>query len=233
MLNRFSTLLRRSVARSKVSNQQVTSGLLYAVTPHAAAIDLASLKVIEWTPAWMTHAERLCLYTLIFTLRPKRYLEIGTFQGGSALIVAAAMNALDYAGRMVCVDPKPQITPEHWQQIEARATLLAGYSPQILPQAMAAAGGLFDFVLIDGDHTAAGVIRDANGVLPFVGVGAYLLFHDCFSSEVGQGIDRFVKQHAQRLVDLGPLTREYTVEQTESGQALQWGGLRMVQVRKV
>lgn len=202
------------------------------VTQEAGRIDLSFLEVITWTPAFMTRAERLLLYTLIFTLRPSRYLEIGTFRGGSALVVAAAMDALNSHGRMVCIDPNPQIEPENWQRIAHRATLLEGLSPDILPQAQAEAGGPFDFVLIDGDHTAAGVLRDANGVLPHVSNGAYLLFHDSFFPKVGQALSAFAAARSAELVDFGSLTREATFNPNSEGEMIRWGGLRMMQVRR-
>lgn len=205
---------------------------VHDVTLEAAYIDLSYLDVVTWTPAFMTRAERLLLYTLVFTLRPLRYLEIGTLHGGSALMVAAAMDALNSHGRLVCVDPNPKIEPENWQRIEHRATLLNGYSPAILPQAQAEAGGPFDFVLIDGDHSAKGVLRDARGVLPHVANGAYLLFHDSFNPDVAQGLAKFAAEQAAALVDFGSLTREATFLADDKGNQTRWGGLRMMQVRR-
>jgi len=214
------------------SSGQSGSGLeVYDVSAFSTDIDLSTLDVIRWTPAWMTRAERLLLYTLIFSLRPTRYLEIGTFQGGSALVVAAAMQASNNDGKLVCIDPHPQITPENWKRIEPRTTLLQGYSPAILPHACEMAGGPFDFVLIDGDHTEKGVVRDANGVLPFVQSGAYILCHDSFNDEVAHGIDRFVTQNSAQIVDLGILTREVTVQLQPRATPIRWGGLRLIQVR--
>jgi len=205
---------------------------VYDVTPFATEIDLSAMEVIHWAPVWMTRAERLLLYALTFSLRPAHYLEIGTLKGGSALVVATAMDALDTTGRLVCVDPKPQIDPEHWKRLEHRTTLLQGISPDILPHAYEAAGGSFDLVLIDGDHTRAGVVRDANGVLPFVADGAYLLFHDSFFPDVAQGIHDFVAQHSDQVVDCGILTREVTLQPQSQGKPLRWGGLRLIQVRR-
>lgn len=203
---------------------------VYDVTPFAGEIDLSFLEPVQWAPVWMTRAERLLLYTLIFTLRPKRYLEIGTFQGGSALLVSAAMDALDWDGKLICVDPAPKITPENWERIQHRATIIEGYSPDILEKASQVSGQPFDFVLIDGDHTYNGVMRDAVGVLPYVAKGGYLLFHDSLNEEVGAGIDDFLVMNRKRLVDIGVLTREITIQTNGSGQDVQWGGLRLMQL---
>jgi predicted O-methyltransferase YrrM len=224
------SILRRLIAASPLVSAKQDYPLC-DVTATFAEFDLSSMAVITTAPVWMTRAERLLLYTLTFTLRPTRYLEIGTLRGGSALIVAAALDHLNSDGRLICVDPAPQIEPDHWQQLAPRTTLLTGYSPDVLREARRLAGGPFDMVLIDGDHSYQGAIRDAAGVLEFVADGAYLLFHDCFFPEVGQAIDDFVAEHPNHLLDHGPLTREITTEARDNGPALTWGGLRMLQVR--
>jgi predicted O-methyltransferase YrrM len=202
------------------------------VTTFAAELDLASLEVLQWAPVWMTRAERLTLFALAFGLRPRRYLEIGTLRGGSALVVAAAMAAAGHAGRLVLLDPEPQIAPEHWERLAGRATLLRARSPEALPQAQEAAGGPFDLALIDGDHTCAGVLRDAEGLLPYLADGAYVLFHDGFYSEIAQALRAFAERHPDRVTDCGLLTREVTVH-AEGGNQVRWGGLRLMRIRTI
>ena len=203
---------------------------MHDVTAFAGEIDLDPLGAIQGAPAWMTRAERLLLYTLAFCLRPSRYLEIGTYQGGSALLVASALDSLGSDGRLFCVDPRPEIAPEHWQLLQARTTLVKGASPGVLPEVKALAGGGFDLVLVDGDHTCAGVLADAEGVLPCVSAGGHVLFHDGFHPDVGRAIDTFVEAHAGEVLDLGLLTREVTVHTDATGRRVTWGGLRLVQV---
>lgn len=216
----------RGKATSLVGGQGIDD-TLFDVTGFADQIDLTTLDVIRWAPAWMTRGERLLLFALIFALRPLRYLEIGTFQGGSALIVASAMDASGSQGKIVCVDPRPQISPENWKRIEHRAILLQGYSPGILAQAAQVVGGTFDFVLIDGDHTAVGVSRDAYGVLPFLLRGGYLLFHDAYFSEIAYTLNEFTMRNADQVIDLGYLSREVTTQTSSSG-TIHWGGLRLM-----
>lgn len=204
----------------------------YDVTAFAGDIDLASLEVIRWTPAWMVRSERLLLYTLVFTLRPRLYLEIGTFRGGSALIVSAAMDALGHPGRMFCLDPEPRIAPEHWELLQHRVTLLEGRSPQIIPDAFHQAGAPFDLVMIDGDHSRAGVLTDARGVLPYVAPGGVLLFHDGFNPEVAAGIQEFARERATDVLNIGLLTREVTTEQNPKTAPVLWGGLHMMVARR-
>lgn len=189
-------------------------------------IDLSLMDVIEWAPAHLLPAERLMLFSLICAFRPACYLEIGTLRGGSALIVAAAMRASQNPGHMVCVDPRPVISHEHWAMVEERATLIKGYSPSVLAEASERAGRLFDFVFIDGDHTAQGVYRDVVGVLPFVAQGAYLVLHDSHYPDVATGIDRAVAKRPGILLDLGSMTREASSE--PSDETIHWGGAQVV-----
>lgn len=203
----------------------------FDVSANAGAFDLGYLEPIVSAPVWMSRAERLLVFTLAFTLHPRRYLEIGTFQGGSALIVNAAMDALNSDGRIYCVDPEPRVSPENWQQLSRRAQMFKGFSPAILQAVATAAGAPFDLALIDGDHSYAGAHRDAEGVLPYMQAGAYMLFHDGFFVDVKRAIDDFVLAHQDRVVDFGLLTREITTQQGDNGRTLEWGGIRVVHVK--
>ena len=165
-----------STSAAAPSPAAATDVRVYDVTENALDVDFSSMDWIRTAPVWMTVAERLLLFSLIYGLRPQKYLEIGTFQGGSAILACRAMDMTGSKGSITCIDPEPKISTENWALISQRANLLEGLSPQILPQAVEAAGGAFDFVLIDGDHSYQGVKRDAEGVLPFVADGAYLLY---------------------------------------------------------
>ncbi|HWF40000.1 MAG TPA: FkbM family methyltransferase [Candidatus Acidoferrales bacterium] len=180
--------------------------------------------VVHGAPVWMTMSERVLLYGLIAGLRPRRCLEIGTFKGGSALIITAALDDLG-EGKLACVDPEPKVLPEHWASIAHRATLFAAPSPAILPEAARAVGGKFDFALIDGDHTTQGVLRDIEGTLPLLGDHAYLLFHDAHNAETAEGIDRAVRNPQNGLVDAGILSTEKT---PDAVPGVFWGGLRLL-----
>jgi predicted O-methyltransferase YrrM len=191
----------------------VTGDARYDVSGHEFGcidIDLTQLGVVRTSPAWLTTSERLLLFTLIYSLRPQRYLEIGVLSGGASLIVAKAMDAVPYTGRLVLVDLAPEISDSLWKQIEHRSVLVTGRSPGVLAEAAQAAGGPFDFVLIDASHDTAGVLRDVNGVVPFLAEGACVLFHDSFRRAVSAAIDIVVWTHASAFLDFGLVTREFT-----------------------
>ncbi|MFN8542829.1 MAG: class I SAM-dependent methyltransferase [Candidatus Binatia bacterium] len=228
-----SATIRRVVGRWAGARPGTTAGVarVHDVTSCSTEIDLVPLDVIRWAPCWMTRAERLLLYGLTFALRPERYLEIGTYRGGSAAIVATAMDALGSSGRVVCVDAGHEVDPPVWERIRHRATQVIGRSPEVLPSARVAGGGEpFDLVLIDGDHSYEGVLRDAHAVLDHVAPGAYLLCHDGFNPGVAAALDRFCREQATRVLDAGVLTREVTQGEDAEGRPTRWGGLRMMRV---
>ncbi len=181
-------------------------------------------------PAELLLPERLLMYSLVRGLRPERCLEIGTHFGGSTSITCAALDDVG-AGRMVCVDPNPLVPADLWATLAHRVSMIRGTSPSALPEAVALAGGVFDFVFIDGDHTHAGVVRDVEGVLTVAAPGAHLLFHDSHYWEVRDAIDECVARYAGRLVDAGTLSALSTAAiQAPDGSSAQWGGFRLLRV---
>ncbi len=183
---------------------------------------------IHDAPVHMLPSERVLLYSMAFGLRPERCLEIGTLHGGSAMITVAALDDIG-RGRLVCVDPEPQVSPEVWAGIEHRATLLQGTSPEILPEAQQTAGGPFELALIDGDHSHDGVVRDVVAVMDVLADGGHMLMHDAHYAEVREGIDEVLRTHPGALVDCGMLSSASTPD--ASSETVEWGGIRVL--RKV
>lgn len=178
----------------------------------------AHFSAIESAPAQMTICERVVLYALVIGQRPRRILEIGTRYGGSALIMVSALDDLG-SGELVSVDPNADIKPETWARISHRATQIPAPSPAAL--GLAAESGPFDFVLIDGEHSTEGVIRDVEGSLPFLVPGAYLVFHDAHHPPVAEGIRAALARHPE-LIDCGLISRERRAE--PRGSEIFWGG---------
>jgi predicted O-methyltransferase YrrM len=190
----------------------------------------ARIDALLGAPAELLLPERLLLYALVRGLRPARVLEIGTHFGGSTSIIGAALDDVG-AGSLVCIDPNPLVPDEVWALVAHHATMLRGYSPDLLPEAYARAGGTFDFLFIDGDHTRAGLLRDIEGVLPIAAPGAHLLFHDSHYWEVAAAIDDCVERYPDRLLDVGTLSTLGTAPSIgPDGKAVRWGGLRMLRV---
>jgi predicted O-methyltransferase YrrM len=183
---------------------------------------------IGYAPIHMAPCERIFLWSLAYALRPATYLEIGSLEGGSAMVVASALEIAGSPGRIAMIEPEPRIRPEVWARLESRATLLRAYSPQAVPEAIAALGGPIELALIDGDHSVDGCRADAEGVLPHLAPGAYVLFHDAIFGDVERAIDEFVAAHPDEVVDCGLMTREVTHDPADPQKKPIWGGLRML-----
>jgi len=207
-------------------------------SPGSSTLNRTLLDLVLNAPASLTPAERLFIFNLTYAIRPLRYLEIGVLHGGSAMIVSGAMDSLDHHGRLFLVDPEPQIAPHHWEGVQHRSSLIRGFSPNVIPEAKGMAGGPFDLVFIDGDHSSKGVTRDAHGVIDHVLDGGYILFHDAFRPNIRRAIDQFVDSQRRSAVDFGMVTREYHISEPsriEDGVLKPEKiscGLRLVQVRR-
>ncbi len=167
--------------------------------------------------------EKVLLYALVFALSPQRVLEIGVRWGGGSRIIACALRDLG-RGVQVGLDPAPALEFP-WEDLGEQASLIVGSSPGELARCRDAAGGGFDFVFVDGDHTRAGVSADLRGLLGVTERGANILLHDAYHPPVAQGIDEVLAEGG--FVDLGyaASTRNDGVR-VETGQTVTYGGVR-------
>lgn len=191
---------------------------------------LLGAQPLRMSTALIAHAdqkprERVLLYALVFALAPRRCLEIGVRWGGGSRIIHAALSDLG-RGVLVSVDPAPALEFD-WRDIADRATLVIGASPDALPAAHETAGGDFDFVFIDGDHSEAGVAADLRGIFAVTEPGAVILLHDAFHAPVARAIEAALA--TGRFTDCGMLgaTRNDGVRE-ETGKPLTYGGVRML-----
>jgi predicted O-methyltransferase YrrM len=190
---------------------------------------LVGFNSVYTAPAEMRMPERVTLYSLIFGMQPRNCLEIGTFRGGSSAIICGAMNDTGF-GQLACVDPTPKIEPELWSQLSNRCRMFEGPSPDILSEVARQIDELFDFVLIDANHTYEAVRRDVAAVLPYLADQAYLLFHDANYPDVRRAIDESVASCGY-LTDCGLMSVEPTVLY-ENGQSTTWAGLRLLRYQR-
>ena len=195
---------------------------------------VAGLAALHAAPTEMMMAERLLLYSLALGLKPNLCVEIGTFRGGSATILCAAMDDNGH-GRLVCVDPEPRISDSTWRMISHRANLYQADSPGVLSTIPELTHGGVDFVLIDGDHSREAVLADVRGVLPFLADQAHLLFHDCHYREVRQAIEDLLAEYPGLFVDCGVLSVHETFDKEHLHQdplSPVWAGLRLLRYQR-
>ena len=116
--------------------------------------------------------------------RPGVYLEIGSFRGGSLEHFGGAMPA---HGTLIAVDRPMACAGDTLANVandlrkHYRVHCVAGdsHSPQTLSVVQDLLGpARVDVLLIDGDHSPAGALRDLDMYLPLVRTGGLVIMHD-------------------------------------------------------
>ncbi|MBZ0316326.1 MAG: class I SAM-dependent methyltransferase [Anaerolineae bacterium] len=177
--------------------------------------------------AFLRYAEKVALLSLVMGLQPKRILEIGTAKGGAARVLVYGLDWLCNDGVLVCVDPEPSWPEEVKYSIQHRAKLVIGYSPAALREAHQMAGGDFNLVFVDGEHTLQAVLDDAHGVLPLCEKGAWIVFHDALYHPVWTAIKSLIGK--PRLRNVGWLST-HSIYHVEDGEEQTRGGLYCLEV---
>jgi glycosyltransferase involved in cell wall biosynthesis len=175
------------------------------------------------TEDWqMTDSERLALTGLLVRHRPRLAIEIGTYKGGSLSLIS------QFAQSVISIDIDPDIPKKFGQFKNVR--FLTGYSQELLPTLLAelrSAGKAVDLILIDGDHSAAGVKRDIEIVLGSPPLAPqFILMHDGFNPECRRGMleaDWASSPHV-RWVDTDFIPGR-VIEHGGAGSGEMWGGL--------
>jgi predicted O-methyltransferase YrrM len=109
--------------------------------------------------------------------KPKRVLEIGVWHGGT--LREWLLNAV-VGAKVVAVDlhhPNSQIY-DRWRKAATDLVTVYGNSQKLSVIESVREHGPYDWVFIDGDHSAEGVRKDVFNYLPTVARGGVLLLHD-------------------------------------------------------
>lgn len=133
----------------------------------------------------MTDAERSALSTLLSNLRPECALEIGTYKAGSLGILSK------YSNRVYTIDIDPSFQSEYAEMFP-NVDFIVGNSQDVLPgllETIQRNGEPLSFVLIDGNHSEAGVRNDIESILKFSpSQPLFIIMHDSFNPECRKGI---------------------------------------------
>ena len=178
--------------------------------------------------AQMAQRERLCLYSLVYGLAPKYALEIGSFSGGSAMIISGALDDVGLGGRLMCIEPNgPAIDPLARSTIAHNGAIIEGFFPDDLPPTFdgLSTGKLFEFCYYDADHAEDFVARTLAMVPRYMAPGGFIVSHDSYYAPQARGIAKAVK--AAGLIDCGMITRVAN-DVAEPGQL--YGGMRLLKV---
>jgi predicted O-methyltransferase YrrM len=182
-----------------------------AAEVEADEIDPAVWESFAATPGFMPEAEARALYAAALSATAVGDLvEIGTYQGKSAILLAAAARA---GGRMLLTVDHHRGSEEHqpgWEYhdpslvdpavglidtlpLARRALALAGLEDSVVLAVGRSArvarlwGGAAGFVFIDGGHTDEAARADYEGWAPKLAPGGLLAIHDVFPDPADGG----------------------------------------------
>ena len=147
---------------------------------------------------------------------PERIVEIGSYCGGSTVVIATAARRRNRAVQVFAIDPF-QSDGSHY---------LAGYErlfdgnvaewgvvdtiTKVRTTSVAASIGWkepIDFLFVDGDHEYEAVLADIRAFVPFVRDGGIVAFHDYKSGKPGvpRAVDELVAPNHPKIMQAGSL----------------------------
>ena len=146
--------------------------------------------------------------------KPVRVLEIGSFEGRSAVWLCE--NILTHPdARITCVDTfegEDGHTPEkenlrsrfehNIEPFRSKVDIIQSMSADALRKMT----GEFDFIYIDGCHYTANVLEDAVLAFPLLKVGGIMIFDDYMNGDIHSikyphiGVNAFVQCYQERLI---------------------------------
>lgn len=137
--------------------------------------------------------DRRALYYLIMALKPQNALEVGTHICASTLHIACALKQLNENGAITTLDivdvNHPQTGPwksvglpkspeTYAQDLECRALINFKIGP--CQDFMKSTDQRYDFIFLDGDHSAKSVYEEMSCALPLLNEGGVILLHDYY-----------------------------------------------------
>jgi len=219
----------RAACRIKGAVDRVTDlDVISKGSPVSHPDDLFPEYPLPWE---MSAAERVVLIGLLSRLRPEVAMEVGTHFGGSLQALVA------HCGAVHSIDIDPGVR----DRLAARFPQVRfhiGPSRELIPpvmQEIAARGLRLGFVLVDGDHSAAGVKSDIEALLRHRPAGPlHLLLHDSFNPDCRKGMKQAAWAdcpyvHAVEL-DFVPGTFHEAAEGGAFARSM-WGGFALAVLR--
>lgn len=119
-------------------------------------------------------------------------LEVGTGAGGSAIIMAKALNDASVSGVIETIDWKPD--KDEYRKVKAKISQCKwsnkikyhiGKSEDLLPTF---ADQQFRFIYIDGDHEYSSVVSDIQNCIRLLKLNGIIAFHDTNKKSVSKAI---------------------------------------------
>jgi len=164
------------------------------------------------------------LAAILARLKPRCAIEVGTYRGGSLSLIS------QYAESVFSIDIDPSV-PERFSKFD-NVSFLTGPSELVLPallRELDQASMPVEFILIDGDQSAAGVRRDIESLLDYTPLRPLIvLLHDGFNPECRRGMmdANWGRSNYVQFVDVDFIPGRI-IEHGGKGDGEMWGGLAM------
>jgi 2-polyprenyl-3-methyl-5-hydroxy-6-metoxy-1,4-benzoquinol methylase len=172
----------------------------------------------------MRFGERCALEGLLSFLKPKLSIEIGTAQGGSLHRV------VEHSDEVHSFDIVPEVSDlrQRFPNVQFHIGDSASLVPELLAD-LADRGRNVDFALVDGDHSAEGVQRDARALLNAHACRqTVIVFHDAANDEVRAGLEALgLAEHPKVALALLDFVPGYVVANGPCRLEI-WNGLALV-----
>lgn len=184
-----------------------------------------SIQILEDEEWIMSLGERAAIEGLVSQVGPRLALEIGAGLGGSLKRLAAHSGEVHEIDLMAPPAFVEELGNVHWHMGDSHELL-----PRLLHQ-FSNEGRNVDFVLVDGDHTEAGVRRDMQDLLSSPAVGrTVIVAHDTMNESVRAGLEQVDYERIAKVayveLDFVP---GYMVREPSRRYQL-WGGLGLIVV---
>ena len=169
----------------------------------------------EKLAGWLPKAQAQVLHDYALLSPIPTYLEIGTFAGRSASVIANV--AKERNGFLICIDffmrnhklwGTETIIPDVLlyfkeamakQGVADRVVTLKGNTETILPQL----DGIFGFIYVDGGHIEKYLVPDLEWAYQHTMVGGYIICHDYTNKDwpdVKRCVDNFLSYNHLKII---------------------------------
>jgi len=140
-------------------------------------MDLRLIKVKDRPRAMQSYV--LMLFEFVLELKPEIMLEVGTQKGQSSKAILLAMKENNF-GKLITVDRNDcsKILDGEYEDLKPYCEFITGDSSSKDVLEKARKYGMFDMMLLDGNHKMPVVQKDVDNYFPMVKSGSIILMHD-------------------------------------------------------
>jgi predicted O-methyltransferase YrrM len=153
-------------------------------------------KAMKFNENWAVEEETAnFLYGFTRMVKPTRFMEIGTFEGVSAMAIGQAMQDNNY-GKLWTIDYKDYGQKEYLAKLDKHVECVIGELPATVLEIYAKENEKFDVAFIDDGHAFEDALRDITACDKIIRQFGYILGHDVIEvPSVNDALNAFLAEH--------------------------------------